>query len=91
MHIAMDKEKKKDIQMLKEQGQRITCPVCGNDEDFLEVADGVILTTRYIQNEDGSFTQDSDDSEVLGRIKFFCGECSADLTQYHQRFMEMLF
>jgi hypothetical protein len=29
---------------------RIICPNCGNDSDFCEVADGVILTTTYIQN-----------------------------------------
>jgi len=75
----------------KAHALKITCPICGNDEDFLEVANGVILTSRFIQNEDGSFTQDGDDSQVLGEIKFFCGECNADLSVFHQRFMEMLF
>lgn len=70
---------------------RITCPKCGNDNDFFEVADGVILTTRYVQNDDGSFTQEGDESQILGEIKFYCGECNGDLTQYHQRFVEMLF
>lgn len=70
---------------------RISCPVCGNDEDFLEVADGVILTSRYIQNDDGSFSQDSDESEIMGDIKFFCGDCGADLTEFHQHFLDMLF
>ncbi len=70
---------------------RITCPECGNDTDFFEVADSVILTTHYSQNEDGSFTQDEDESQILGEITFYCGECNADLTQFHQRFLEMLF
>ena len=70
---------------------RITCPKCGNDSDFFEVAEGVILTTRYIQNDDGSFTQDGDESQILGEIKFFCAECNADLSASHQRFLEMLF
>ena len=70
---------------------RITCPKCGNDTDFFEVADGVILTTRYVQNDDGSFTQEGDESQILGEIKFYCGECNTDLTQFHQRFLEMLF
>ncbi|OIP48083.1 MAG: hypothetical protein COX17_00390 [Deltaproteobacteria bacterium CG23_combo_of_CG06-09_8_20_14_all_60_8] len=70
---------------------RITCPQCGNDTDFFEVADGVILTTHYSQNEDGSFTQDEDESQILGEITFYCGECNADLTQFHPRFLEMLF
>lgn len=70
---------------------KITCPVCGNDEDFFEVADNVVLTNRFIQNEDGSFTQDSDDSQILGEIRFFCGECESDLTEFHKYFLEMLF
>lgn len=70
---------------------RINCPDCGNDADFFEVADGVIITTRYLQNKDCSFSQDGDESQVLGEIKFFCGECNADLSHYHQRFVEMLF
>ncbi len=70
---------------------RITCPDCGNDSEFFEVADGVIITTRYLQNNDCSFVQDGDESQVLGDIKLFCGECNADLSNFHQRFMEMLF
>lgn len=70
---------------------RITCPNCGNDVDFFEVADGVILTTRYVQNSDGSFSQKGDESQILGEIRFFCGECNSDLSQFHQRFLEMLF
>ena len=73
------------------QRMRIVCPNCGNDQEFLEVADGVILTTRYIQNDDSSFTQEGDDSQILGEIRFYCGECNSDLTQFHQRFLEMLF
>ena len=73
------------------RNMRIVCPNCGNDQEFLEVADGVILTTRYIQNDDNSFTQEGDDSQILGEIRFYCGECNTDLSQYHQRFLEMLF
>jgi hypothetical protein len=70
---------------------KVSCPVCGNDEDFFEIADGVILTSRFLQNEDGSFTRDGDESQILGEIKFFCGECESDLTQFHQHFLDMLF
>lgn len=77
--------------MNKNNSLRITCPECGNDGDFFEVADGVVITTRYLQNADCSFTQDGDESQVLGEIKFFCGECNADLSHFHQRFLEMLF
>ncbi|MEN8136454.1 MAG: hypothetical protein ABFS18_13105 [Thermodesulfobacteriota bacterium] len=70
---------------------KISCPVCGNDEDFLEVANGVILTSRYLQNEDGSFTLDGDESDIMGEVKFFCGDCDADLAAYQQHFLDMLF
>jgi len=71
--------------------RRIVCPNCANDLDFIEVADDVIITTRYVQNEDGSFTQEDDESQVLGEIKFYCAECDADLTEFHKRFLAMLF
>ena len=71
--------------------QRINCPECSNNKEFLEVSDGVILTTRFIQNSDGSFSQELDDSQVLGQVKFYCGDCGADLTHFHKRFLEMLF
>ena len=71
--------------------QRIICSECNNSKEFLEVSDGVILTTRFIQNKDGSFSQELDDSQVLGQVKFYCGDCGADLTQFHKRFLEMLF
>jgi uncharacterized OB-fold protein len=70
---------------------RIACPDCGNSTEFLEVADGVVLTTRYIQNPDGSFSQEVDESEVLGDVKLYCGECGSDLSKFHKRFVEMLF
>ncbi len=72
-------------------GLRFACPNCGNDTDFFEVADSVILTTHYAQNNDGSFYQVEDESQILGEINFFCGECNADLSHFHQRFLEMLF
>ncbi len=70
---------------------RIICPYCGNDEDFLELAENVTITTRYVQNEDGSFTPVADDTQVFGEIRFNCGKCGADLTKYHKHFLEMLF
>lgn len=78
-------------QLRSENNSRIICPNCGNDSDFFEVADGVILTTRYIQNSDGSFIQDGDESQILGEMRLFCAECNEDLTVYHQHFVEMLF
>jgi len=69
----------------------IVCDECGNNKEFVEVADQVILTTRFIQNEDGSFIQEEDESQILGEVKFYCGECGADLSLHQKRFLEMLF
>ena len=71
--------------------QRITCPECGNNKEFLEVSDGVILTTRFNQHSDGSFSHDSDTTQINGDVLLFCGTCQEDLTKYHQRFREMIF
>ena len=82
---------KKPIVMNLLSSQRVVCPDCGNNKEFLEVSEGVILTTRFVQNKDGSFSQELDDSQVMGQVKFYCGDCGADLTQHHKRFLEMLF
>lgn len=82
---------KRPIVMNLHSSQRIICPDCGNNKEFLEVSEGVVLTTRFVQNDDGSFSQELDDSQVLGEVKFYCGDCGADLTQFHKRFLEMLF
>ncbi len=76
---------------LPNPSNRIICPECGNDEDFVEVAENVIITTLYTQNLDGSFTLEEDDSQVLGALKLICAQCEADLSQFHSRFAEMLF
>jgi uncharacterized OB-fold protein len=70
---------------------RIICPECGNDDDFIEVAENVVITTLYTQNQDGSFTLQEDDSQVLGQIKLLCAQCETDISQFHGRFAEMLF
>ncbi len=70
---------------------KISCPYCGNDADFYEVAEGVTITTFYRQNEDGSFTAVNDRSEILGEVRFFCGECHQEISQFHDRFLQMLF
>lgn len=70
---------------------RLICPVCGNDEDFFELANDVLQTSYYKQNSDGSFTHESDASQINGDVMLFCGSCEEDLTYYHQRFREMIF
>ncbi len=70
---------------------RIVCTGCGNKGEFVEVADGVLVTTRYIQNLDGSFTPEENETEVFGEVKFICGKCGKDLSQYHTHFLEMSF
>ncbi len=89
MDTSVDSNSKK--QSTPKTSIKINCPNCGNDKEFIEVADGVILSTHYIQNSDGSFSQDGDESQILGEIRFFCGECNTDLTQFHQYFLDMLF
>ena len=70
---------------------RISCPECGNDEEFYEIAENAIITTGYSQNDDGSFTPEEENSKILGDIKLICGQCGKDLSMFHQRFSEMLF
>lgn len=76
---------------LPSPSNRITCPECGNDEDFIEVAENVVITTLYTQNIDGSFTLREDDSQVMGALKLICAQCETDLSHFHGRFAEMLF
>jgi len=69
----------------------IKCPHCGNAKNFFEITDDVITTTHYRQNHDGSFTIEEQCSQALGDVKLFCGNCEEDLTDFHQRFSEMIF
>ena len=70
---------------------RLVCPACGNDEDFFELANDVIQTSFFKQNRDGSFTHESDVSQINGDVLLFCGACEEDLTCYHKHFREMIF
>ncbi|MEE4243079.1 MAG: hypothetical protein V2I36_16575 [Desulfopila sp.] len=70
---------------------RLTCPFCDNDSDFFEVAEDAIITTYYCQNKDGSFTANDQNSEILGNVRLYCGNCGENLDLYHQRFREMIF
>lgn len=72
-------------------GNRITCPHCGNDRDFFELANDVVLTTFYSQNSDGSFSKENSSTEINGDMLLFCGACQEELSCYHQRFREMIF
>ena len=70
---------------------RLICPVCGNDKDFFELANDVLMTSYYTQNSDGSFSHESDASQINGDVLLFCGSCEEDLTYYLPRFKEMIF
>lgn len=70
---------------------KITCNMCGNSTDFVEVAENVLVTTRYKQNSDGSFTPEENDTEIFGKVRFLCAKCGEDLTRYHAHFLEMSF
>ncbi len=69
----------------------LVCPECGNGEDFVELARNVTVTTRYVQNRDGSFTPQGNETDVHGEVQFLCGRCGADLSQFHGYFIDMLF
>lgn len=70
---------------------RIACPNCGNDHDFIEVARDVVVTTRYVQNDDGSFTPEESETEIRGKVSLYCGQCETDVSMFHQHLMEMIF
>lgn len=70
---------------------RIICPRCGNVKDFVEVVNHVLVTNRYIQNRDGSFSPIQNETESAGEVKLFCGRCSADVSEFYTHFQEMIF
>ena len=69
----------------------LICPVCGNSEEFVELARNVTVTTRYLQNRDGSFTPEENETDVHGEVRLLCGKCSTDMTEYHHHFLDMIF
>ncbi len=71
---------------------RLMCPFCGNNTDFFQIAEDAIITTHFRQNADGSFTQEENESQILGQIKLFCGSCEEELpSEFFDRFTEMVF
>ncbi len=74
-----------------EPAGRITCPECGNSTDFVEVAENVLVTTHYVQNADGSFTPQENETEIHGEVRLLCRNCGADMTPFHGHFLEMIF
>jgi len=74
-----------------EPAGRIVCQQCGNNSNFVEIAENVLVTTHYSQNSDGSFTSEENTTEILGEIKFICGKCGEDMTRFHAHFLEMSF
>lgn len=70
---------------------RLTCPFCGNATDFFQIAEDAIITSHFKQNADGSFTQEDNETQILGEIKLFCGNCEEELPAFLDRFTEMVF
>lgn len=70
---------------------RLTCPYCRNDSDFFEVAEDALITTYYGQNNDGSFTANDQNTEIMGNVRLYCGNCGENLDMFHERFGEMIF
>jgi len=69
----------------------LTCPECGNDRDFVELARNVTVTTRYVQNRDGSFSPLDNETDAHGPVQLICGRCGEDLSRFHHYFINMLF
>lgn len=69
----------------------LACPFCSNDSEFFEVAEDALITTYYDQNKDGSFTATDQNSEILGQVRLYCGNCGENLDAFHERFREMVF
>ena len=74
-----------------EPAGRIVCPECGNTTDFIEIANNVMITTHFVQNRDGSFTPVQNDSQSLGEVRLFCGQCDTDMTLLLGHLQEMVF
>ena len=71
---------------------RLTSPYSGNDKELFQIAEDANITTHFRQNTDGSFTQEENESQVLGDIKLFCGNCEEELPpEFLDRFTEMVF
>lgn len=70
---------------------RLICPRCGNSEDFIEQTQNVVVTTRYLQHRDGSFTPEESETEILGEVRLLCGKCNGDMSMYHNHFQNMIF
>ena len=58
---------------------------------FVEQLESVLVTTTYLQNDDGSFTPLEQNSDAEGELSFLCGECGYDMTPFHGHFREMVF
>jgi hypothetical protein len=83
-HLFMPSSKPKIV-------NRLTCPFCDNDSEFFEIAEDALVTTYFKQNQDCSFTADDQNTEILGSVRLFCGNCGESLDDFHERFREMTF
>jgi len=69
-----------------EYKEKIVCPYCNNSEEFYEVIENAAILISYIQSSDGTLEPIEEEVEVLGPVKFFCGVCNADLTQFKKKY-----
>jgi len=65
--------------------ERLVCPFCKNSEDFFEILENATLVIYYLQNEEGVLEPIEEEIEVLGPVRFFCGNCNADLTELKKK------
>lgn len=60
--------------------EKIVCPYCKNSEEFYELIENATFIIHYFQNENGTLETLEEEVEILGPIRFFCGNCHADLS-----------
>ncbi len=65
--------------------EKIKCPYCENSEEFYELIENATFIIHYFQNEDGTLDMLEEEVEILGPIRFFCGNCHADLTRLKEK------
>lgn len=65
--------------------EKIVCPYCKNSEEFYETIENATFVIHYFQNEDGSMEVLEEEVEILGPVRFFCGNCHTDLTNLREK------
>ncbi|MCS7199770.1 MAG: hypothetical protein N2327_04340 [Caldimicrobium sp.] len=60
--------------------EKLSCPYCGNSEEFYEIIENANFYIHYIQTSEGTLEPIEEEAELMGPIKFFCASCHSDLS-----------